>query len=132
MNKIVFEIKSRLKYHKECSVKCKRTLNLLKLWAALKDECDCGSDDLRDLITYKDDVYTGYFIMVDKHYKVLFEFLDNAYKDFDREYVVFARKKDFFHYHRAIPENIGIICTGNIYNFGNVFKTIREPILKKH
>ncbi len=113
------------------SIKCKRTLDMLKLWTALKDERDAGSDDVRDLITYKDDLYTGYFIMVNKNYKVLYEFTDDAYKTFNKEYIVFAQKDEFLKSHKVIPEDIGIICTGNLYGLGGVTKIMREAKLKK-
>ena len=114
----------------EQSEKCKRTQNALELWTALRDERDAGSDDVRDLITYKDNLYTGYFIMVNKHHKVLYEFTDDAYKTFDKEYIVFAQKDEFLKFHKVIPEDIGIICTGNLYGFGYVTKIMREAKLK--
>ena len=112
------------------SVKCKRTLCALELWTAVNGEEDRGCDDVRDLITYKDDLYTGYFVMVDKSEKVLEEFIENAYKDFNMEYVVFGREKDFLKYREQIPQNIGLICNDNLYGFGYVTKIMREAKLK--
>lgn len=130
MNKIVLEIKSRLNYNKEHSPKCRRITNTLELWTAVNGERDSGCDDVRDLITYKDGIYTGYFVMVDKSEKVLEEFIENAYKDFNREYVVFGREKDYLKYREQIPQNIGLICNDNLYGFGYVTKIMREAKLK--
>lgn len=114
----------------EQSEKCKRTQNALELWTAVNGERDSGCDDVRDLITYKDDRYTGYFVMVDKSEKILKEFIEDAYKDFNMEYVVFGREKDYLKYREQIPENIGLICNDNLYGLGYVTKIMREARLK--
>lgn len=114
----------------EQSEKCKRTLCALELWTAVNGERDSGCDDVRDLITYKDDRYTRYFVMVDKSEKALEEFIKYVYKDFNREYVVFGREKDLLKYHEQIPENIGLICNDNLYGLGCVFAVMREAKLK--
>ena len=113
------------------SVKCKRTLCALELWTAVNGEEDRGLDDIRDLITYKDDLYTGYFVMVDKSEKVLKEFTEDAYKDFNKEYVVFGRETDYSKYKCRIPESIGIICMGNLYGMGNVILVVRKANEKR-
>jgi len=113
----------------EQSEKCKRTLCALELWTAVNGERDSGSNDVRDLITYKDDLYTGYFVMVDKSEKVLEEFIEDAYKDFNKEYVVFGREKDYLKYREQIPENIGLICNDNLYGFGYATKIMRECVI---
>ena len=130
MNKIAFEIKSRLKYNKEHSIKCRRTTNALELWTAVNGERDSGCDDVRDLITYKDGIYTGYFVMVDKSEKVLEEFIEDAYKDFNKEYVVFGYEEDYLKYRDIIPKSIGLICSCNLYGLGTVTKIMRESELK--
>ena len=114
----------------EQSEKCKRTLCALELWTAVNGEEDRGCDDIRDLITYKDDVYTGYFVMVDKSEKLLKEFTENTYKDFDNEYVVFGNETDYSKFKCRIPENIGIICMGNLYEMGNVTLLVKKARLK--
>ncbi len=112
------------------SKKCKRTLCALELWTAVNGERDRGCDDVRDLITNKNGIYTGYFVMVDKSEKVLEKFIENAYKNFNREYVVFGRETDYSNYKCRIPESIGIICMGNLYGMGNVTLLVKKARLK--
>jgi len=120
-----------LKYNMSKSIKCKRTLGALELWTALNGEEDHGCDDVRDLITYKDGTYIGYFVMVDKSEKVLKEFIEDSFKDFNKEYVVFAREKDYIKYRDKISNEIGLICFDNLYGLGGVGKIMRKSKLKE-
>lgn len=68
--------------------------------------------------------------MVDKSKKVLEEFIKDAYKNFNKEYVVFGREKDFLKYREQIPQDIGLICNDNLYGFGYVTAIMCEAKLK--
>lgn len=52
----------------------------------------------------------------------------DAYIDFNKEYVVFGREKDYLKYREQIPQNIGIICDDNLYGFGYITKIMRECV----
>ncbi|MBQ0083846.1 MAG: hypothetical protein KBS52_03665 [Clostridiales bacterium] len=114
----------------EQSVKCKSTLCALELWAVVNGEQNGGSDNLRDLITFKGGLYTGYFVMVDKSEKALEEFIEDAYKNFNREYVVFGGETDYLKYREQIPQNIGLICNADLYGFGYATKIMRKAKCK--